>query len=137
MKDESIKRQGLWSIAVVFTLFSVAAIAGAPMPDIPKAVKGDQCVEDVDFMRRNHMDILSHQRDDTVYDGIRTKQHSLKGCFTCHIVTGADNQPVTVKDPRHFCRVCHDYAAVSMDCFQCHTSIPDAKTKAQKTGGTL
>ncbi|MEJ2035783.1 MAG: hypothetical protein P8X69_06795, partial [Maritimibacter sp.] len=33
--------------------------------------------------------------------------------------------PVTAEDPRHFCRVCHDYAAVEVDCFMCHRSTPD------------
>ncbi|MBL1278224.1 MAG: sulfur reduction protein DsrJ [Ectothiorhodospiraceae bacterium] len=137
MKDKRMTRQQHWpvasAIAVVFALFSWVAVAGVPLPDIPLAVKGDQCVEDTDFMRRNHMDVMLHQRDETVHEGIRTKRHSLKGCFTCHIVKGADNQPVTIKDPKHFCRVCHDYAAVNVDCFQCHTSIPDAK----KSGGKL
>jgi len=129
MKDKRSTRQRLWFAAIVFTLFSFETTAGVPMPDIPKAVKGEQCVEEIGFMRRNHMELLSHQRDDTLHEGIRTKKHSLKNCFTCHIVTDADNQPVTVKDPRHFCRGCHDYAAVQIDCFQCHTSVPgDRKT---------
>jgi len=115
---------------LLLLLFSLAAslpaLAGAPRPDIPEAIKGEQCVEETGFMRRNHMNLLSHQRDDTMRLGIRTKKHSLKNCFTCHVVNGNDGKPVTASDPRHFCRVCHDYAGVSvlMDCFQCHTSVP-------------
>lgn len=141
MKEESHKsvtnRLRLLAQAgtLVSALFSVAAIAGTPMPDIPKAVKGEQCVEDTDFMRKNHMDLLSHQRDETVHRGIRTKKHSLKGCFTCHIVKDAENKPVTVSNPKHFCRECHDYAAVKVDCFQCHSSVPDAPTPNK--GGKL
>jgi len=119
--------------ALLLALFSLASIAGVPVPDIPDAIKGEQCVEDTDFMRRNHMDILLHQRDETVHDGIRTKKHSLKECFTCHVVKDANNQPVTVKNPKHFCRECHDYAAVNVDCFQCHTSVPGgSKTTGAK-----
>lgn len=92
--------------------------------EIPKG-KGDRCVEDTDFMRRNHMHLLDHQRDDTVHEGVRTKRHSLKGCIDCHAVNGSDGKPVTVKDPKHFCRGCHDYVAVKVDCFQCHASRPD------------
>ena len=116
-------------LLLVTALFAVTvpAMAGTPMPDIPKAAKGEQCVEDTDFMRRNHMDLLSHQRDKTMRKGIRTKKHSLKECFSCHVVKGKDNKPVTVSDPKHFCRECHDYAAVSIDCFQCHTSVPGGK----------
>ena len=29
-------------------------------------------------------------------------------------------------DPKHFCRSCHDYESVSIDCFECHVSKPDA-----------
>jgi [DsrC]-trisulfide reductase subunit J len=113
-------------VTLLAALFSLPAVAGAPVPDIPKAIKGEQCVEETGFMRRNHMNLLSHQRDDTMRMGIRTKKHSLKNCFTCHVVKGDDGQPVTASDPRHFCRACHDYAAVTpyMDCFQCHTSVP-------------
>ena len=109
---------------IAIALISSTSIAGAPKPDIPKAIKGDQCVEETDFMRKNHMELLLHQRDKTVHEGVRTKKHSLKECFTCHVVKDADNKPVTVKNPKHFCRECHDYAAVKVDCFQCHTSVP-------------
>jgi [DsrC]-trisulfide reductase subunit J len=127
MKDLSNTRQRFWPMAVIFALFSLPAVAGAPVPTIPEAIQGEQCVEDTDFMRRNHMEILLHQRDDTLRKGIRTKKHSLKNCFTCHVVKGADQQPVTAKDPKHFCRQCHDYAAVKVDCFQCHTSVPGGR----------
>lgn len=108
----------------MLVLMSTSAIAGELKPDVPRAVKGDQCVEETSFMRKNHMELLLHQRDETVHNGIRTKKHSLKECFTCHVVKGADNKPVTVKDPKHFCRECHDFAAVKVDCFQCHSSVP-------------
>ena len=96
---------------------------GIPFPAIAMG-QGDACVEDTDFMRRNHMDLLNHQRDETVIKGVRTKQHSLKECIDCHVVKGPDAVPVTVSSPQHFCRSCHDYAAVSVDCFQCHESRP-------------
>jgi hypothetical protein len=77
-------------------------------------------------MRRNHMDMLKHQRDETMIEGLRGEQYSLKECIACHVVFGPDSIPVTVSSPQHFCRSCHDYAAVSIDCFQCHASRPDA-----------
>jgi predicted CXXCH cytochrome family protein len=101
------------------------AAADVPQPDIPKG-KGQQCVADTEFMRRNHMTMLEHQRDDTVLQGVRGNPYSLKDCVSCHAVDGADGTPVTVSSPEHFCRSCHDYAAVSIDCFQCHASRPDA-----------
>ena len=99
--------------------------SGVPLPVIPMG-SGESCVKDTDYMRRNHMDMLKHQRDETVLEGIRSEQYSLTECLDCHAVTGADAVPVTVSSPQHFCRSCHDYAAVSIDCFQCHASRPES-----------
>ena len=99
---------------------------GGLLPVIPMG-QGDNCVEDTDFMRRNHMDLLEHQRDETMKEGIRGKPYSLKECLGCHAVNGPDAIPVTVSSPQHFCRSCHDYAAVSIDCFQCHASRPEVQ----------
>ena len=112
-------------LTIFISILSVTAYA-APYPDVPKG-KGDQCVEDTEFMRANHMELLLHQRDETMHRGIRTKKHSLKECMECHVVTDANNQPVSAASPKHFCRVCHDYASVSIDCFQCHASKPRNK----------
>jgi [DsrC]-trisulfide reductase subunit J len=100
-----------------------------PLPVIPKA-QGERCVADTDFMRRNHMKLLSHSRDEAVHLGQRKADVALQRCLTCHAVNGADGKPVTYANPGHFCRTCHDYAAVSVDCFSCHASVPDAKAKS-------
>ena len=102
------------------------AVNGGLLPVIPMG-QGDSCVEDTDFMRRNHMDLLQHQRDETMKEGIRGKPYSLKECLSCHAVNGPDAIPVTASSPQHFCRSCHDYAAVSIDCFQCHASRPEVQ----------
>ena len=105
-------------------------------PVIPRG-QGDSCVEDIDFMRRNHMDLLMHQRDDTMLRGIRSKQHSLKECVGCHAVEGPDNVAISYSSDKHFCRSCHDYAAVEIDCFQCHASRPDAAPTTGDHGGVV
>ena len=110
--------------AVVFAEES-NAVNHTLLPVIPMG-RGDACVEDTDFMRRNHMELLKHQRDETVLDGVRSEQYSLMECLDCHAVAGLDAKPVTFTDPSHFCRSCHDYAAVSIDCFQCHASRPES-----------
>lgn len=86
--------------------------------------KGDRCVEETPLMRRNHMEMLLHQRDDTLRRGIRTKQHSLKECINCHVLPDdhGDYPKLGTKD--HFCSACHISAAVKPDCFQCHRSTP-------------
>jgi predicted CXXCH cytochrome family protein len=114
----------LTAVALVGLVVMTVAASGVPQPDIPRG-QGEHCVEDTDFMRRNHMTLLKHQRDETVLKGVRTKQHSLKECVSCHAVHGPDAMPVTVSSPKHFCRSCHDYAAVTIDCFQCHASRPE------------
>jgi hypothetical protein len=110
--------------------------AGVPLPIIPMG-KGDSCVEDTDFMRRNHMDLLKHQRDETTLKGIRDEQYSLKECVTCHAVNGPDALPVSSSSPQHFCRSCHDFAAVSIDCFQCHASRPEIGQAAGPRRGLM
>ncbi len=123
----NLRRTSIGMLAVLLVcLASLAAASGVPMPVIPMG-QGDSCVEDTDFMRRNHMHLLTHQRDETVVKGIRTKQYSLKECISCHVVKGPDAIPVTVASAQHFCRSCHDYVAVSIDCFQCHASRPETE----------
>ncbi|NIP74111.1 MAG: sulfur reduction protein DsrJ [Gammaproteobacteria bacterium] len=102
---------------------SPAALAEIPIPKPPKG-RGDQCVEPTPDMRRNHMDYILHQRDRTMHLGIRTSKHSLKECIDCHVVKDDTGTPVTYASEDHFCRSCHSYAAVHIDCFECHASTP-------------
>ena len=64
------------------------AQANAAGPIIPPA-KGDQCVADTALMRTDHMDLLNHQRDETVIKGIRDQTFSLVACVNCHAQTSA------------------------------------------------
>ena len=70
-------------LGVASTQIVLADSGGVPLPVITPA-KGTQCVEPVEIIRREHMDMLDHQRDDTVHGGIRGKKHSLVGCIECH-----------------------------------------------------
>lgn len=81
--------------------------------------KGGQCVKDPKWMRRNHPQLLKHQRDETVREGVREKEHSLKTCIECHAST-QDDRVIGRKDS--FCEGCHRYEAVKLDCFECHAS---------------
>lgn len=110
---------------VLFGLSVGMTQAGSVYPEIPKAT-GEEHPEGNEYMRINHMDLLRHDRDLTMREGVRDTNNSLAECVTCHAVNGPDAKPVTVKSEEHFCRVCHDYAAVKIDCFQCHNSVsPD------------
>ena len=90
-----------------------------PVPQIEPARAGSQCVEPAALMRRNHMVYLKHQRDDTVHGGVRGAKYSLKGCIACH--ANAQTRSVAAAES-NFCVSCHSYAAVSIDCFERHTS---------------
>ncbi len=83
--------------------------------------KGGQCVEDPKFMRSNHMKLIMHQRDETVRKGIRGSKYELSNCVDCH--ASSKNHSVLGSN-ENFCQGCHAYAAVKIDCFECHSSKP-------------
>lgn len=93
-------------------------------PAIPEA-SGDPHPEGNAYMRRWHMDMMRHDRDETMYEGARDVNASIGECFECHAVKDDAGTPVTYADERHFCRTCHDFAAVQVDCFDCHRSTPE------------
>lgn len=99
--------------------------AGASQGLGPLLVKarGGQCVDDPAFMRRNHMALLKHQRDDTVHGGVRSGKYSLKACVACHASEASQSVSAEAGD---FCQSCHSFAAVKIDCFGCHASKPPA-----------
>lgn len=92
-----------------------ATDTSAPKPDIGK---GGECVKDTQWMRKNHMHLLTHQRDETVRMGKRDEKISLKACIECHAST-RDDSVIARNDS--FCVSCHRYEAVKIDCFECHT----------------
>lgn len=94
------------------------------LPAIPPAAKGEACVEPTDIIRRQHMQFLMHQRDETVHGGIRGAKHSLVGCIDCHAQTDARGAAIPVNAEGQFCESCHRFAGVRMDCFECHAAVP-------------
>lgn len=100
-----------------------AALAGAPKPVIAIENPGE-CIAPAAEMRVNHKRMLSHTRDRTLRQGIRGEKASLNGCIECH----ASKTTGSVLGKDGFCQTCHDYAAVTVDCWQCHQ--PKAGYKA-------
>lgn len=91
-------------------------------PKVPHPTNGTtECVQPEDEMKKNHMKYLLHQRDETMRQGIRTEKYSLKECINCHV---PKNSEVRFGDSKHFCSSCHNFAGVSIDCFQCHMDRP-------------
>jgi len=108
-------------IAVMMAICSCAYANAAESTYTPKLDigKGGLCVEEPQWMRKNHMHVLKHQRDETVHEGIRDDKHSLKNCIECHASTKDDS---VIGRADSFCEGCHRYEAVKIDCFECHSS---------------
>ena len=118
---------GLASLfALILALFGGlgAAQAGEGVEGTAKADKLDACVAPTAFMRRNHFELIRHQRDITVHQGIRKTDNSLAGCVECHVRSDAQGAPVAVNSPGEFCSGCHQYVGASLDCFSCHATKP-------------
>ena len=120
-------------------LFLLAALAFA-LPTLPSAHAGEvlkpvvtienpgQCVAPGEEMRRNHMEMLKHQRNQTMRLGERGTKISLNGCIECH-ASKRNGSVLGSKD--NFCETCHAFAAVKLDCWDCHQ--PKAGYKAAAT----
>ncbi len=125
----SVPRLGGVLALIVLCCTTAGAAAGSSgaanglQPKIEAAKAGTSCVAKPSFMRRNHMKLLKHQRDDTLRGGNRLGQFSLKECVECH----ASQKTHSVTGEGNFCQSCHAYAAVSIDCFECHASTTAKK----------
>jgi hypothetical protein len=105
-------------VLVTFPLWnSVVAGGEVAMPELEYPTGEIQCIEDTEFMRANHMDILNQWRNELVREGL-TEYTSTSGqqytmsltgtCMDCH-----DNRDT-------FCTTCHDYSNVNPKCWDCH-----------------
>lgn len=100
-----------------------------PKITIPES-SGEKCILPEAEMRRRHPDLLKHDRILTLREGVRAEdgkplEGSLKQCVNCHATKDESNKYVRIDNDQHFCVSCHKYAAVSIDCFQCHRDIPE------------
>jgi hypothetical protein len=126
--------------AVVLAGMSIAPAVSAASSEggfvVPgsKAASLSSCVRPTEFMRRKHMELILHQRDVTVHEGIRATKDSLAGCVACHVSYDEKQQPVPVYAEGQFCHTCHELAAVDLTCFGCHATVPahtDAEAKEE------
>ena len=126
-------------VLIGFTLLSTSAVAETPFPNIhePKD-ESLKCIHPEDEMRRNHMNYILHERDETMHEGVRGESGSLAACIDCHVEQNAEGEIAGIESEEHFCNACHQYASVQIDCFQCHADRPqkfidrNASTKAHK-----
>jgi len=94
------------------------------IPGQSKADSQDACVEPTNVMRKEHYLFLLHQRDDTVIDGIRTKNHSLANCIDCHVSYDEKGTAIPINSKGQFCQDCHEKTATNITCFSCHAAEP-------------
>ena len=106
-------------VLVTFPLWHTLAAGGeATQPELEYPVGESQCIEDTEFMRANHMDILNQWRNSVIRDGETAEYTASSGqqftmsltgtCMDCH-----DNRAT-------FCTACHDYSNVTPKCWDCH-----------------
>jgi hypothetical protein len=119
-----LRLAALMGAVAMMAAVSIPAAAGVDLPKLEKG-KGEKCVEDTQFMRRNHMELLKHHRDETVRKGIRTTRYSLKKCVECHASEKTGSVAASKED---FCAACHSYASVKLDCWDCHATKPGKKS---------
>ena len=119
----------LAALLLALPLFHAAHAGEVAKPAIIIANPGTQCIAPPEEMRRNHMEMLKHQRERTMRLGERGAKVSLNACVDCHaskttgsVLSGKQS------NPDGFCEACHAYAAVKLDCWDCHQ--PKAGYKA-------
>lgn len=110
-----------WLVVSALAALAMLGAAWAAGPVIERAQPGTQCVAAPDVMRRQHPQLLKHQRDATVHRGVRQGRDSLQGCVGCHASAASGSVAQAKTD---FCVSCHAYAAVQIDCFECHAGRP-------------
>lgn len=105
-------------VLVTYPLWHTVAAGGdATMPELEYPVSATECIEDTEYMRASHIDMLNDWRNALVRDGeveytsSSGEQYtmSLTGtCIDCH-----DNKEA-------FCDRCHDFSNVTPTCWDCH-----------------
>jgi len=124
----ALMKRALVGFAAVLLLAPAFSIAGAAKPVISIENPGE-CIAPAEEMRRNHMEMLKHQRDRTMRQGIRGEKSSLNECINCH----ASKTTGSVTGKGGFCESCHSYAAVKLECWDCHQ--PKAGKKHAEAAG--
>ncbi len=122
-----LRLAALLGAAALMAAPAFEAAAGVDLPKLEKG-KGDKCVDDEDYIRRHHPDLLKHHRDETLRKGIRTTKYSLRKCVECHAGSKTGSVASSKED---FCVACHSYAAVKLDCWDCHATKPGKQAVKQ------
>ncbi len=121
--NRSMRLIGALAAGALCALAATAVLGESAVTKGSRAAGLSACVAPTDDMRRNHMNYIKHQRVRTVHEGVRGSKFSLVGCVDCHAAVES-GKPLPINSQGQFCKGCHDFASVSIDCFQCHRGIP-------------
>lgn len=111
---------GLIAFVVLFTFpfwFNVLTGTSYAKPELKLPADQKECIESVEYMRAEHMQLLNTWRDKVVRDGMRVytatngKEWNMSlqnTCMDCHA------------NKEEFCDKCHDANSVSPYCWTCH-----------------
>ena len=128
--DTIVFRPGALLLAFVFIAFAGVVQADPNWREngnsraAESARSGGECVRETGWMRRNHMALMKHDRDETVIHGVRTIKGSIAECVACHANKDDQGAFVPVDANDEFCAGCHEFTGVMLDCFQCHSTVP-------------
>jgi len=109
---------------IAFPLWLSAASGGInEPPELTLPANEDKCIEPVEFMRSDHMNLLIDWREEvvrrneriyTASDGQQYTKSLTDTCLSCH------------SPKSEFCDRCHDYVGVQPTCWTCHVD-PEAE----------
>lgn len=120
---------GIVIFLAIFTIpFWYSQVTGDAdeMPELQlsdEAKAAGQCVEDIDYMRAKHMDLLNEWRDDVVRGADREyMSEEFPGqVFDKSLTDTCLEQCHTNK--ADFCDLCHTYVNVEPGCWDCHNIV--------------
>ena len=121
MRDRPIILAALFlSLAVLTFPFwrNTAAGITSRAPDVPLPKAEKQCVAPRAYMRSSHMDLLIGWRENAVRNGIYDYKAFNGKVYNVSLTGTCLRQCHTSK--ADFCDRCHNYAAVSLTCWDCH-----------------
>ncbi len=113
----------IFLIVVLFPIWFTGAFGDFSPASPDPMTDATECVKDKAYMTANHMDLLDDWRNDVVrlndrgpvlIAGKNWEKSLTRTCLGCH------------GSYQKFCNVCHTYADVKPDCWQCHV-IPEGK----------
>lgn len=125
MRDRGIIWTGL-AIFLAFVTFplwhnlSAAVTAKGPNPALP--VNARQCVAPVEYMKTSHMRLLLDWREQVVRQGGR-EFTAFNGQHYNMSLTSTCLEQCHTSGKAEFCDRCHNYAAVSVPCWDCHADF--------------